>query len=94
MAGKRFLGKLTSTLSSYPVGQKFHLNRSISHRYRDKCVFVFYAEIQDRRQKWQENNFWLKSPVDSADTLRAKNCRNCSISHHYQNKCVLGRNSR
>ena len=51
MAGKRFLGKLASTLCSYPVGQKFCQNRSISHRYQDKCVFVFYAEIQDGRQK-------------------------------------------
>ena len=34
---------------------------------------AFYAEIQDGRQKWQENDFWVKSPVDSADTLRIKN---------------------
>ena len=26
-------------------------NRSISHRFQDKCVFAFYAEIQDGCQK-------------------------------------------
>ena len=31
--------------------------------------FVFYTEIQDRRQKWRENDFCEKSPVDSVDTL-------------------------
>ena len=33
-------------------------------------IFAFY---QDGRQKWQENNFCKKSPVDSADTLWVKN---------------------
>ena len=26
----------------------------------DKCIFAFYTEIQDGRQKWQEKNFWEK----------------------------------
>ena len=39
------------------VGQKFCQNRSILHRFRDKCDFAFYAEIQDGRQKWWENDF-------------------------------------
>ena len=31
----------------------------------DECVFcVFYAESQDGRQKWRENDFWRKWPVD------------------------------
>ena len=30
--------------------QKFNQNRSILHRFREKYVFEFYAEIQDGRQ--------------------------------------------
>ena len=37
------------------------------------CIFASYPEIQDSRQKWQEKDFWDKSPVDSADTLQVKN---------------------
>ena len=54
------------------MGQKFCGNRSISLHFQDKQVFVFNAEIQDGCQKWQENNFWEKSEVDSADTLWVK----------------------
>ena len=32
MVGKRFLGKVPSTLCIYPASQKFHRNRSILHR--------------------------------------------------------------
>ena len=35
--------------------------------------FAFYPEIQDGHQKWRENNFCEKSPVDSADKLQVKN---------------------
>ena len=35
------------------------------------CI-IFHAKIQDGRQKWQENDFWENSPVDSADTLQVK----------------------
>ena len=55
------------------MGQKFRRNRSISLCYRDKHIFAFNAEIQDGRQKWWENDFCKKSPVDSADTLWVKN---------------------
>ena len=43
-------------------------------------------EIQDGRQKWRENNFFEKTPVDSADTLRIKNL---SISLHLRDKHVF-----
>ena len=43
MAGKQYLGKL----ARYPMGQNFRQNRSISHRYLDKCIFKLYTEIQD-----------------------------------------------
>ena len=46
--------------------------------------FVFYAEIQNGHQKWWENDFWEKSPVDSPDNLWVKNfveiALSCSIS--------------
>ena len=45
----------------------------------DEYVF-FYAEIQDGRQKWRENNFWENSPLDSADTLRVKNFVEIALS--------------
>ena len=41
---------------------------------------VFYAEIQDGRQKWFKNDFWKKSPVDSADTPRVKNFTKITLS--------------
>ena len=36
MAGKQFLGKVSSRLCSYPVGQKFCRNRSILFHFRNK----------------------------------------------------------
>ena len=48
--------------------QKF----KILHHSRDKCVFAFYAEIQDGCQKWWEKDFCEMSPLHSADTLRVK----------------------
>ena len=47
------------------------------------CFFVFfafYAEIQDGHQKWRENDFWEKPPVDSADTVGYKNFLEISLS--------------
>ena len=42
--------------SANTIGVKmFRLNRSMSHRFREKCVFLFYTEIQDGHQKWREN---------------------------------------
>ena len=54
---KRFLGKATSIFCRHPVGQKCCQNGSISHRYRNKCIFTFYTEIQDGRRK---KRFWGK----------------------------------
>ena len=45
----------------------FRQNRSTSHCFQNKCIFAFYAEIRDGCQKWHENEFYEKSPVDSAD---------------------------
>ena len=50
-----------------------------------KCkVFVyeyFMTEIQDDCQKWQENNFWEKSPIDSTNTLKVKHFVEITLSH-------------
>ena len=61
-------------------GKKFQQNHSISHRFQDKCVYVFYVEIQDGCQKWRENDFWKKSPVNSGDTLVIKNFNEIALS--------------
>ena len=60
--------------------QKFCRNRSISLRFWDKRIFAFYAEIQDGRQKWWENDFCKKLPVDSANTLWVKNFVEVALS--------------
>ena len=60
LVGKQFLRKVASRLCWSPVGQKFWRNFSICHHFRDKCVFVFYAEIQDGRQKWRGKPFLKK----------------------------------
>ena len=78
--GKTIFAKSCSRLCSYPVGQKFRRNRSISLRFWNKWVFVFNAETQDGRQKWWENNFCEKSPVDCADTLWVKNFVEIALS--------------
>ena len=49
-------------------------------------LFIFFflrftAEIQDGRQKWRENNFWEKSPIDSTNTLWVKNFVEIALSH-------------
>ena len=80
MVVKGFFGKVTSRLCRYPVGKKICGNRSISLCFRDKPVFALNAEIQDGHQKWGENDFWKKSPVDSADNLWVKNFVEIALS--------------
>ena len=62
------------------MGQKFRQNRSIFLCFQDKRVFALKAEIQDGRQRWRDNNFWGKSPVDSADTVRVKKIFEIALS--------------
>ena len=47
---------------------------------KDKCMFAFYVEIQDGHQKWRENDFWEKSPDNSADTFGVKNFTEIALS--------------
>ena len=79
--GEMFLRKVTSRLHRFPADQKCRRNRSVSLRFRDKRVFAFNAEIQDGCQKWMENNFCEKSPVNSENTLRIKNFIEIALSH-------------
>ena len=81
MAGKQFLQNVADRLHRYPADQKIRPNRSISLCFQDKRVFVFNAEIQDGHQKWRENNFSEKSPVDSENTLRFKRFVEIALSH-------------
>ena len=67
--GKTIFGKNRQYTLQIPCGSKIS---SKSLRFRDKHVFAFNAEIQDGRQKWRENNFCKKLPVDSGDTLWVK----------------------
>ena len=62
------------------MGQKFCRNRSISLCFRDKHVLAFYTQIQDGRQKWQENVFGEKSPVHSPYHLWIKNFVEIAVS--------------
>ena len=39
------------------LGVKNLTEISISHRFLDKCVFAFYAEFQDGRKIWREDDF-------------------------------------
>ena len=41
---------------------------------------MFYAEIKDGCQKWQDNDFWEKSAVDSSVTLWVKNFFEIALS--------------
>ena len=80
MVGKWFLRKVANRLCRYPVGQKFRGNRSISLHFRDKRVFAFNAEIQDDYQKWRENDFCEKSPIEFEGTLPVKNFVEIALS--------------
>ena len=69
---------------------KAHVEVTISKRHFNVCVpmsiviiiifffFAFYAKNQD---SW-ESDFWGKSPVDSADTLRVKNFVKITLSRY------------
>ena len=64
-----------------PCESKISSKSLISLRFRDKLIFAFNTEIQDGHQKWRENDFCKKSPVDSVDTLRVKNFVQIALSH-------------
>ena len=51
--------------------------------------FFLYAEIQDGCQKWPENDFYEKSPVDSADTPQVKNFIEIALFRSFRDKCLF-----
>ena len=52
-----------------PCESKISTKWLILHRFQDKCVFAFYADIQYGRQKWWENKFWQKEADNSTHDL-------------------------
>ena len=66
---KTFFCKKSPVDSAYnPQVKNFvKISRSISE------VNAFYAEVQDGRQRWRENEFCENLPVHSADALWVKN---------------------
>ena len=63
MAGKQFSAKSGKCLSGCPEGIKIRRNHSLLRHFQDKYIFVSYAEIQNGRQKWCQNNFWKKIAI-------------------------------
>ena len=55
-------------------------------RVKNFKINTFYAEIQDGRQKWWENNFGGKSPEDFADTYWIKNFIEIALSRSVSEK--------
>ena len=68
--------EITLSLRVFEINDIFNLCQNSrwqpKSRSQDKCAFVFYAEIQDGRQKWRQSDFCEMLPVYSADTLRLK----------------------
>ena len=61
----------------------FKQNNSIASQEKKKLFFnrkLFYTEIQDGHQKWQKNDFWENSPLQSAVTLWVKNFVEIALS--------------
>ena len=80
IAGKRLLGTLTSTLCSYPVGQKF-IEIALSHTISKINAFVHFTQKFKMAAKNGRKDFWKKSLVHSAYTLYIKNFVEIALSH-------------
>ena len=89
--------KITLPLRDFQINDIFHFCQNSrwqpKSRSQDKCVFAFYAEIQDGHQKWRESDLCEKPPVDSADTLWVQNFVEITVCQ-INVFCVLRRNSR
>ena len=77
-------------------GSNFSLKSLYLTSFLDKCIFMFYAGIQDGHQKWQENDFdsQLTLPIPSG----IKHFTKITLAHTISNInaffCILHRNSR
>ena len=81
VAGKRFFGK-SPVDSADTLWVKNFVEIALSHFISEiNGFFAFSAEIQDGRQKWWENDFCKKSPVDSPHSQRVKNFVEIALSN-------------
>ena len=78
--GKTIFGKKWQITLHTPCGPKFRPNLSISHHFQDKCVFVFYTEIQDGSQKLVGKRFFGKKCHMTVHTLQTKNFVKMALS--------------
>ena len=67
--------KMVPVDSTDTLRVKNFVNIALSHTVSKINAFFFpcYTKIQDGRQKWRENAFWEKLPIDSANNLWVKN---------------------
>ena len=69
--------EITLSLRGFEINDIFNFHQNSRWQPKscsqDKCVFAFYAEIQDGHQKWRQSDFCEMLPVHSADTLWIKN---------------------
>ena len=76
VAGKLFLGKVTSRLCRYPVGKKFCRNCSVS----EINPYLHLTKKFKMATKSEGKMISGKRPVESADTLRVKNFIKIALS--------------
>ena len=78
--------KITLSLKVFEINDIFNFCQNSrwqpKSRSQDKCVFAFYTEIQDGRQKWWQSDCCEMLPVHSADSLRVKNFIKIALSRN------------
>ena len=89
VAGKQFLREVVSRLCRYPAGPRFCQNRSISHRFQDKCAFIFYTEIKDAAKSGGKAIFCEVASRICIYPAGQKFCRNRCILHRFRDKCTF-----
>ena len=89
MAESDFWGK-SPVHSADTLWVKHFIKIAVSHRFRAKCAFVFYEEIQDGRQKWAGKRL-LKKVVSRLCMYPAhqKFHQNRSTLHRFRGKFVF-----
>ena len=93
--------EITLSLRVFEINDIFNFHQNSrwqpKSRSQHKCLFAFYTEIQDGRQKWWESDFCEKPPVDPADNLQVRNFVEITLSRtacQINVFCVLYTNSR
>ena len=81
MAGKQFLGKVTSRLCIYPLGKNLH-KIALSHTVIEINTFLHLTQkFRMAAKNGGKNNVLGKWPVDFADILWVKNFVEITRSH-------------